>query len=64
MSTPVSFALSLARKDVDLALDLAGELGVAMPQTKLNLEQLRAAEEAGYGERDIASLVEYVRGAP
>ncbi len=60
---PVSFALSLARKDVDLAIDLAGELEVAMPQTALNLEQLRAAERAGYGERDIASMVDYVRGA-
>jgi len=60
---PVSFALSLARKDVALAMELAVELGVPMPQTKLNLDQLRAAEGAGYGERDMASMVDYVRGA-
>jgi 3-hydroxyisobutyrate dehydrogenase-like beta-hydroxyacid dehydrogenase len=63
-ATPVSFALSLARKDLALAMDLAGELGVAMPQTKLNLEQLRAAEVAGYGERDMASMVDYMRSEP
>ena len=62
-ANPVSFALALARKDVTLAMELATELGVSMPQTELNLEQLRAAEEAGYGERDMASMVDYVRGA-
>ncbi len=60
--TPVSFALSLARKDIALATDLAAELGVPMPQTQLNLEQLQAAEEAGFGERDMASIVDYLRG--
>lgn len=61
-ANPVSFALSLARKDVELAVELADELGVPMPQTRLNLDQLRAAEEAGYGERDMASIVNYMRG--
>ena len=60
--TPVSFALSLARKDVALATDLAVELGVPMPQTRLNLEQLQAAEAAGFGERDMASIINYLRG--
>ncbi len=60
-ANPVSFALSLARKDIALAIDLAGELGVPMPQTKLNLDQLRAAERVGYGERDMASMVAYLR---
>jgi len=59
---PVSFALSLARKDVGLAMELAAEFGVEMPQTQLNLGQLRAAEEAGYGERDMASIIDYMRG--
>ncbi len=57
----VSFALSLARKDVALAADLATELGAPMPQTELNLDQLRAAEQAGYGERDMAAMVDYLR---
>lgn len=59
---PVSFALSLARKDVALAVELAAEFGVAVPQAQLNLDQLTAAEHAGYGERDMASLVHYTRG--
>jgi 3-hydroxyisobutyrate dehydrogenase len=61
-ASPVSFALSLARKDVALAVELAAEFGVAIPQTQLNLDQLTAAEHAGYGERDMASLVDYTRG--
>jgi len=62
-TTPVSFALSLARKDVALAMDLAAELGVAMPQTQLNLNQLQSAEAAGFGQRDMASIIDYLRGA-
>lgn len=61
-TTPVSFALALARKDVALAMDLAAELGVAMPQTELNLNQLQSAEAAGFGERDMASIINYLRG--
>jgi 3-hydroxyisobutyrate dehydrogenase-like beta-hydroxyacid dehydrogenase len=61
-ANPVSFALSLARKDVALAMDLALELGVPMPQTQLNLDQLQAAEAAGFGERDMASIINYLRG--
>lgn len=61
-SQPVSFALSLAGKDVALAMELAAEFGVPMPQTQLNLDQLRAAEAAGFGERDMASMIDYMRG--
>lgn len=60
--TPVSFALSLARKDIALAIDLGTDLGVEMPQTRVNLDQLQAAEAAGFGERDMASLIDYLRG--
>jgi 3-hydroxyisobutyrate dehydrogenase-like beta-hydroxyacid dehydrogenase len=62
VATPVSFALSLARKDVALAMDLAAELGVSMPQTQLNLDQLQSAEAAGFGQRDMASIINYLRG--
>ncbi len=61
--SPVSFALSLARKDVELALDLANEVGISMPQAQVNLAQLRAAETAGFGERDEAAMLAYLRGA-
>ena len=60
-AAPVSFALSLARKDVTLAIDLAAELGVPLPQTQLNLDQLQSAEAAGFGERDMASIINYLR---
>jgi 3-hydroxyisobutyrate dehydrogenase len=59
--TPVSFALALARKDEALAIELATELGVPMPQTQLNLSQLQGAEAAGFGERDMASIIDYLR---
>ena len=61
-SNPVSFALSLASKDVALAVELAGDLHVPMPQARLNLEQLRAAEAEGFGDRDMAAIVNYLRG--
>jgi 3-hydroxyisobutyrate dehydrogenase-like beta-hydroxyacid dehydrogenase len=48
--------------DVDLAIDLAAELAVPIPQAQLNLEQLRAAEADGLGDRDMASIVNYLRG--
>jgi len=61
-ASPVSFALSLARKDVALALDLGEDLGVSMPQTQMNLDQLQAAEAGGFGERDMASILSYLGG--
>lgn len=59
--SPVSFTLSLARKDVELALDLAAELDVEMPQTRVNLTELRQAESKGLGMRDMAVLLAYRR---
>jgi 3-hydroxyisobutyrate dehydrogenase-like beta-hydroxyacid dehydrogenase len=43
-------------------MDVAAEFGIALPQTQLNLEQLQAAEAAGFGECDMASIVDYLRG--
>ncbi len=63
-ASPVSFALSLARKDLELALECAGNTGVRMPQTALNVAQLRAAEAAGLGDRDMAAMVSHLRGNP
>lgn len=62
VASPVSFALSLAAKDVALALELGDELGVFMPQAAVNLSVLRAADADGFGERDMASLLAYVGG--
>lgn len=60
-ASPVSFALSLARKDVALALDLGSELEIPMPQARQNLVQLRAAEAAGFGSRDMGAILDYLR---
>lgn len=57
---PVSFALSLARKDVELAVELASEHGAALPQAEVNLEQLRAAESSGFADRDMGAMVRFL----
>ena len=58
---PVMSRLGLARKDVQLALELAGSLSVAMTQGEANLAVLDAAAEQ-YGSRDMSALAEYLRG--
>jgi 3-hydroxyisobutyrate dehydrogenase-like beta-hydroxyacid dehydrogenase len=60
--TPVSFALNLEEKDLRLTLDLAEELGSPMPQTNLNRAVVADAIAAGFGDRDIAAVVQYLRG--
>lgn len=60
-STPVSFALSLARKDVELAMDMAAGVGLELPQTERTLAELRAAEAEGLGDRDMAAVLNYLR---
>jgi 3-hydroxyisobutyrate dehydrogenase len=59
---PVTFTVDLAAKDMDVTTRLAAGLGVRMPQGTLNLETLRAAADDGYGPRDMASMLQYVRG--
>lgn len=57
----VSFTVALARKDVGLALELAEGLSVRMPQAALNRNVLKAAGDAGYDARDMASLYDFVK---
>ncbi|TYC64276.1 NAD(P)-dependent oxidoreductase [Rhodobacterales bacterium] len=57
----VSFTVALARKDVGLALDLARANGVVMPQAELNKAVLKAAGEAGFDARDMASILSFVK---
>lgn len=59
-SMPVAFRLALARKDLQLALDLAAELGSSMPQAKTNLRILAAAAEAGYADDDESGVITYL----
>lgn len=49
---PPDFALRLAHKDVSLAAELGRQLEVPMPMADLALEELTAALNRGWGERD------------
>jgi 3-hydroxyisobutyrate dehydrogenase-like beta-hydroxyacid dehydrogenase len=58
--TPVAFTLDLVRKDLELALGLASEVGLPMPQAATNADVVaRAAEELG--ARDMSAVAEYLR---
>lgn len=52
------FDVKMMHKDVDLALELASELGIRLPSAETAGEALTRAEQLGYGERDIASAYE------
>jgi len=58
----VSFTIDLAHKDVKLALALADDLGVGLPQTQTTLGVLEHARSAGFGPRDMASILAYMKG--
>ncbi|WP_187431204.1 2-hydroxy-3-oxopropionate reductase [Roseobacter fucihabitans] len=57
----VTFTVALARKDMQVTADLADQLGVALPQGRETLALLRSAEASGYGSRDMASMLNYMR---
>ncbi len=52
-----NFALDLACKDEQLALDLAKELGVEVPVGQESAQLLKAAQAQGYGEQDMAAVM-------
>ena len=64
LETPVSFALDLAVKDLDLTLALAEAVGAPMPQAETNRAVLREASAAGLGEADIGQVAVHLRGGP
>ena len=57
----VTFTVGLAAKDVDLAIRLAQSLDVQMPQAELNLGILNHASQNGYANRDMASVISYLK---
>lgn len=59
--TPVAFSLDLVRKDLDLILELADEVGAPMRQAQTNRERVRAAIEAGLGAADMSAIAEHLR---
>ncbi|HXJ65592.1 MAG TPA: NAD(P)-dependent oxidoreductase [Actinomycetota bacterium] len=59
--TPVAFSLDLVAKDLDLILDLAGEVGAPMVQAETNRAAVAGAVGAGLGARDMSALAEFLR---
>ena len=60
-ATPVAFSLTLAEKDLRLIEDLAETSDTAMPQTRLNLEQIRAAAGSAGGDADFSRVASHLR---
>jgi len=60
----VTFTVALARKDMQVTADLARGLGTRMPQGQATLDILNQAERDGYGARDMASILNYMRSDP
>lgn len=57
----VTFTLALARKDMEVTVKLAETFGTAMPQGHTTLTKLIEAEAAGYGARDMAAILNFMR---
>lgn len=57
----VTFTVALARKDMEVTTALAEQTGVAMPQGRITLEKLLEAENQGYGARDMAAMLDFMR---
>ena len=58
---PAIFRLDLAIKDLRLALDLAEEAGLDLPQATVNHRSLQAASAAGFGDYDVSGVAELLR---
>ena len=53
--------MALARKDMEVTVALAQQLGVAVPQGRETLARLQDAEAQGYGARDMPVTLDYLR---
>jgi 3-hydroxyisobutyrate dehydrogenase-like beta-hydroxyacid dehydrogenase len=60
-ATPVAFSLDLVAKDLDLILDLAGEVGAPMTQAEANRFLVDEAVRAGFADRDLSALAVFLR---
>ena len=59
--TPVAFTVSLMRKDLELALRLAEDVGVEMRATRAADEMLERACEVELEDADFASVAQVIR---
>ena len=60
-SNEVTFTVALARKDMEVTAALARHYGTAMPQGHATLQKLCDAEVAGYGARDMAAMLDFMK---
>lgn len=61
-TTPVTFSIELAVKDLELVLDLAAEVGASMPQAETNARVMRQSVTEGLGESDMGDIAVHLRG--
>jgi 3-hydroxyisobutyrate dehydrogenase len=61
---PVAFALKLARKDIQLALQAAAGAGIELAMAEATERRLVRGVELGYGEDDNAATFLVARAAP
>jgi 3-hydroxyisobutyrate dehydrogenase-like beta-hydroxyacid dehydrogenase len=61
-SAPVTFTVDLATKDLSLVLELAEQVGTAMPQAESTLAMMQATSASGLGAHDMAEVATYLRG--
>jgi 3-hydroxyisobutyrate dehydrogenase-like beta-hydroxyacid dehydrogenase len=60
-TTPTAFALELAVKDLRLITELAGALGLRLPQAESNLALIRETERDRSPDEDFASIAQQLR---
>ena len=58
---PPAFLLELMAKDLDLILELAGEVDARMDQAVQNRETVGEAPAAGFVGHDMSTVAEYLR---
>ncbi len=59
--TPAAFSVRLAEKDLRLITALADQVGVPVPQARVNLDVLAAADAAGLGDEDFSMVATHLR---
>jgi 3-hydroxyisobutyrate dehydrogenase len=59
---PLGFKVALHRKDLAIALDLAGQLGAVLPVSALAAQLESGLVGQGHGDEDMSALARVVRG--
>jgi 3-hydroxyisobutyrate dehydrogenase len=59
---PLGFKISLHRKDLGIALELANQLGAVLPVTALAAQLESGLVAAGHGDDDVSAIARAIRG--